>query len=355
MNPRRPVPATRPVLALDVGGTKLAAGVVAPTGRTLAFARTPTRVEEGPDAVIDRLLRLGRRALDTAGHAPSDMAAVGIGCGGPLDPVTGRVQGPPGLPGWDDVPLVDTVRRAYGRPTFLENDATAAALGEYRFGPWEGVRHLLYLTVSTGIGGGLIVDGRLFRGAAGNGGEFGHMIIDWKGRRCGCGQRGCIEAYASGTSIARRAAEELRVGTPSSLRACDPVTAAAVAAHARQGDPLARRIWDETTAALGRAVAVMINVVEPELVVLGGGVTRAGAALLEPVRSAALTQAMRPAGRAARVELSAHGDKVGVVGAAACAFHRLEEAGGSAPSGRGNGGTRGDRGGDRDDGDGVRS
>jgi glucokinase len=307
------------VLALDIGGTKLAAGVVNHAGEVLSFVRTPTKVEQGPEPVIKRLLDLGREAL--AGQKASAMAGVGIGCGGPLDRAAGRVQGPPGLPGWDDVPIVDLVVAAYGRPAFLENDATAAVLGEYHYGPWSGVQHLLYLTVSTGVGGGLILDGRVHRGAAGNGGEFGHVIIDWLGRRCGCGQRGCIEAYASGSSIARRAAEALSAGEPSSMP--DRPTAETVAAHARRGDPLAARIWDETTAALGRALAVMINVVEPELVILGGGVTRAGDALLLPVRAAALSQAMRPAGAAARIELSSHGDTVGVVGAAASAFFNL--------------------------------
>jgi glucokinase len=312
------------VLALDIGGTKLAAGVVNRAGDVLSFVRTPTHVEEGPDAVVERLLKLGHEALDASGRE-AGVAAVGIGCGGPLDPVTGRVQGPPGLPGWDDVPIVDLVSGAYDRRAFLENDATAGALGEYHFGSWGGVRHLLYLTVSTGVGGGLILDGRVHRGAAGNGGEFGHVIIDWNGRVCGCGQRGCIEAYASGTSIARRAAEALETGEASSMRGPGPVTAETVSAHARRGDPLAARIWDETTAALGRAVSVMVNVVEPELVVIGGGVTGSGDALLLPVRRAALSQAMRPAGAAARVELSSHGDVVGVIGAAASAFLHLED------------------------------
>lgn len=313
------------VLALDIGGTKLAAGVVGRSGDVRSFLRTPTKVTEGPEAVVKRLLDLGHEALEQAGFRPEEMAAVGIGCGGPLDPVAGRVQGPPGLPGWDDVPIVDLVTAAYERPAYLENDATAAVLGEYHYGPWgDDVRHMLYLTVSTGVGGGLILDGRLHRGAAGNGGEFGHVIIDWNGRVCGCGQRGCVEAYASGSSIARRAREALAAGDePSSLRGLPAVAAEDVSAHAAQGDPLATRLWDETTAALGRALAVMVNVVEPQLVILGGGVTRSGDALLLPVRRAALSQAMRPAGAAARVELSSHGDTVGVVGAAAAAFRRL--------------------------------
>ncbi|WP_200210986.1 ROK family protein [Micromonospora coerulea] len=317
------------VLALDIGGTKLAAGVMNRTGKLLSFVRVPTRVEEGPDIVIERLLKLGHEALAASGHSQGDIAAIGIGCGGPLDPVTGRVQGPPGLPYWDDVPIVELVTDAYDRPAFLENDGTAAVLGEYHFGPWRGVRHMLYLTVSTGVGGGLILDGRVHRGAAGNGGEFGHVIIDWNGRVCGCGQRGCIEAYASGTSIARRAVEALDAGPASSMRDVAVVTAETVSTHAAQGDRLARQIWDETTAALARAIAVMINVVEPQLVVLGGGVTRAGNALLLPVRRAALAQAMRPAGAAARLELASHGDTVGVVGAAASALVHLQQG---APS-----------------------
>jgi glucokinase len=315
------------VLALDIGGTKLAAGVVGRTGDVRSFVRTPTKVEEGPDAVVKRLLDLGRQALAEAGRGAEEMAAVGIGCGGPLDLASGRVQGPPGLPGWDDVPIVDLVSAAYGRPSFLENDATAAVLGEYYYGNWGDVRYMLYLTVSTGVGGGLILDGRLHHGAAGNGGEFGHVVIDWHGRVCGCGQRGCIEAYASGPSIARRAVDALATGEASSMREVPTLTAETVSTHAGQGDPLARRIWDETTAALGRAVAVMVNVVEPQLVILGGGVTRAGDALLLPVRQAALSQAMRPAGAAARVELSSHGDTVGVVGAAASAFRYIDDGG----------------------------
>ncbi len=313
------------VLALDIGGTKLAAGVVDHAGQVLSFVRAQTKVEEGPDAVIERLLILGHEAMTESGHGRAAVTAVGIGCGGPLDPVSGRVQGPPGLPGWDDVPIVERVSAAYGLPAFLENDATAAVLGEHRFGPWGDIRHMLYLTVSTGVGGGVIYDGRLYRGAAGNGGEFGHVIIDWNGRLCGCGQRGCIEAYASGSSIARRAAEALAAGEASSMSEAAAVTAETVSSHARRGDPLAVRIWDETTAALGRAVAVMVNVAEPELVVLGGGVTRAGDALLLPVRRLALSQAMRPAGAASRIELSSHGDAVGVIGAAASAFLHLED------------------------------
>jgi glucokinase len=309
------------VLALDVGGTKLATGVVGADGTVLSFRTVETAVHEGPDAVVGRLLDLAEKTLAEAGHP--EVVAVGIGCGGPLDPRTGVILGPPGLPGWDEVPLARMVTERLGLPAYVENDATAAALAEHRWGGW-GVRSLVYLTVSTGFGGGVVIDGELFRGAAGQGGELGHVVVDWQGRECGCGARGCAEAYVSGTSIARRATEAL-TGRDSSLATIPHLTARDVAEHARAGDAFAREVWDETTAMLGRMVAVIINVCEPELVVLGGGVTRAGEFLLDPVREAALRQAMPPAAKACDVVLSHHGDRAGVLGAAAIAFHRITE------------------------------
>ncbi|ONI67212.1 ROK family protein [Kribbella sp. ALI-6-A] len=309
------------VLALDVGGTKLATGVVAADGTVLSFRTVETAVHEGPDAVVGRLLDLAEKTLAEAGHP--EVIAVGIGCGGPLNPSTGVILGPPGLPGWDEVPLARMVTERLGLPAYVENDATAAALAEHRWGGW-GVNSLVYLTISTGFGGGVVIDGELFRGAAGQGGELGHVVVDWQGRECGCGARGCAEAYVSGTSVARRATEALTART-SSLATIPHVTARDVAEHARAGDALAREVWDETTAMLGRMVAVIINVCEPALVVLGGGVTRAGAFLLDPVREGALRQAMPPAAKACDVVLSHHGDQAGVLGAAAIAFHRIDD------------------------------
>jgi glucokinase len=309
-----------PVLALDVGGTKLAAGVVGPDGSLRCLHQVETVVGEGPAAVVKRLLELGEQALTESADGP--VVAVGVGCGGPLDSRNGMILGPPGLPGWDEVPLGRMVADRFGLPTYVDNDATAAALGEFRWGGW-GVRDLVYLTVSTGLGGGVVADGKLFRGAADQGGELGHVVVDWQGRLCGCGARGCAEAYVSGTSIARRAAESVAGRPESSLAELTAITAKDVAEHARAGDEVARAIWDETTAILGRMVAVLINVCEPELVVLGGGVTRAGAQLVDPVRAAALRQAMPPAANACDVVLSRHGDAVGVLGAAAIAYERL--------------------------------
>ena len=297
----------RAVLGLDIGGTKLAAGVVDESGAVHSFLVAPTLGEEGPDRVVERLLELGRQAVEAAGVSWPAVEAVGVGCGGPLDAARG-VLSPPYLPGWHDVPLRAIAERAYGLPVVMDNDATAAAAAEHRYGAGSGVSNMVYLTVSTGVGGGVIVDGRLYRGSDGNGAELGHVTVDWRGRECrGCGRRGCLEAYVSGTSIAERAHE-----AGLAYR-----TAEEVAAAAQAGDPGAARVWEETVEALACGLTSIVNLFEPELVVIGGGVSRSGELLLGPVRERVRAEAMTPAGKAVRIVAAALGDRVGVVGAAA--------------------------------------
>ena len=301
-----------PVLALDIGGTKLAAGVVDASGRVHSFVVEPADTAEGPDRVLERLFELGRRAVAESALTWTDVHAVGIGCGGPLDTERGVAIAPPHLPGWHDVPVSHLAERAFERPVALENDATAAAAGEHRWGAGAGVRNMVYLTISTGVGGGVVIDGRLYRGAGGNGGELGHVTVDWHGRFCrGCGRRGCLEAYVSGTSIAERA-QEAGLGETS---------AEDVAAAARAGDAKAVAVWDETVEALACGLTSIVNLFEPDLVVLGGGVIRSGEQLLGPVRERVRASTMKPAGQA-DIVASAFGDKVGVVGAAAIVYDR---------------------------------
>jgi len=260
-----------------------------------------------------RLFDLGRNVVDESGVPWEQIELIGIGCGGPLDPVSGHLIAPPHLTGWVDVPLVARAEQALGRPAVLENDATAAAAGEHRFGAGAGTRNMIYLTISTGVGGGSVVDGRLYRGASGNGGELGHVTVDWQGRECrGCGRRGCLEAYVSGTSIAERAAEAGLTGA----------TAADVAAGARAGEPRAVAVWDETVEALACGVTSIVNLFDPEMVVIGGGVSATGEQLLAPVRERVHAQAMSPAGSTVEIVTAALGDRVGVVGAAAIAIER---------------------------------
>lgn len=322
--------ASRAVLALDIGGTKLAAGVVSADGTLLSSAGCPTRVQDGPEAALKRLFELGEKALAETGAAPHELLGTGIGCGGPLDSATGTLIRPPHLPGWIDIPVVELARKHYGLPAVLDNDGTAGAAGEWRFGVGAGSRHLVYLTVSTGIGGGMVLDGRTFRGAAGNGGEPGHVTVHSGGRHCkGCGRDGCLEAYASGTSIAERAAEAVADAaarqTPTVLAGCDPLTAAEVAEAARREDPVAEQVWAETVEALGSGLTSLVNLFEPDLVVLGGGVTRAGEQLFAPLRRLVAAQAMGPAARAARIVRASGGDAAGILGAAAVAVERLAE------------------------------
>lgn len=303
------------VLGLDIGGTKLAAGVVDERGRTHSFLVQPSRTELGVDSVLADLFELGRAAVAESGVSWTEIGAVGIGCGGPLDAQSGILLAPPHLTGWRDVPVRALAEHEFERPATLENDATAAAAAEHRYGAGVGTRTMVYLTISTGVGGGAVIDDRLYHGATGNGGELGHVTVDWHGRTCrGCGRRGCLEAYVSGTSIAERA-QEAGMG---------PVTAAEVAAAALAGDAIAVRVWDETVEALACGLVSIVNLFEPELVVLGGGVTRAGDQLFVPVRKRVREQAMAPAGGAAEIVPASLGDQVGVVGAAAAVLGAAE-------------------------------
>lgn len=318
------VPQQRYILGLDIGGTKLAAGIVTLDGLQIAQDRVPTQASEGPDAVINRLIDLSWRVVQQAGLQWQEVLAAGVGCGGPLDPHKGIIMEPPNLPGWVEVPLVRRLQEALGIPVYLDNDANAAALGEHRFGAGRGVANLVYLTISTGIGGGIVINNRLYLGQNGNAGEIGHMSVIYNGRECNCGSRGCLEAYCSGTSIAARAREAVLAGEPSVLSGdLEAITGETVEAALRQGDPLARRIWQETVEILGAGLANVINIFNPQLVVLGGGITNFGELLFQPVRQVALERAMRPLAEVVDIVPARLGGQVGVLGAAAVALERL--------------------------------
>ena len=302
------------MLGLDIGGTKIAAGVVDPEGGVHGFVSAPTEPARGPDDGLARLYELGRSAVTGSGASWDEIEGVGIGCGGPLDSEGGVLIAPLHLDGWEGVPIVELASAVLARPTVLDNDATAAAAGEHRYGAGRGIRNMVYVTVSTGVGGGVVLDGRLHRGPTGNGGELGHVTVDWHGRVCrGCGRRGCLEAYASGTSIAERAQEAGMAGA----------TAADVVTGARAGEEPASRVWAETCEALACGIVSIANLFDPELVVIGGGVSRAGEQLLGPVRELVQAQAIEHAGHQVEVVLAALGDAVGVVGAAAIAYERI--------------------------------
>lgn len=316
-------------MAVDVGGTKTAVGLVRRDGRVLAWRMRPAGVERGPDAMISDYVMLAEEVVREAGVAPRDTVGIGVGCGGPLNPWTGVVYGPANLPGWEEVPLAARLSEALGLPAFVENDANAAALAEYWYGAGRGFDPLVYFTVSTGIGAGVIIRGEIYEGATGNAAELGHTVVRVGGRPCRCGGRGCLEAYCSGTSIAERAREALARGDEQALASGlgslgRPPRAEDVVALARAGDPLARSLWEETVDVLAAGVVNAIHAFNPRRVVLGGGVTRAGEDLFRPLRARVQRLGMRALVAGVEVVPAQLGDLVGVLGAGAVAFLRTE-------------------------------
>jgi glucokinase len=325
----RAIDPMRKVLAFDLGGTKVAFGVVAEDGSVLQSDRIETLASKGPAQAIERAVEGAKKLLAELKLKPSDLLGIGIASPGPLDISRGCVDGSPNLRGWTGYSIEGEISKAFGLPARMDNDANAAALGEYLFGAGRGKRNLVYVTISTGIGGGAIVDGKLMRGANGNAAELGHLTLDIKGPSCPCGGNGCFEVMASGTAIARRTREALAVGASSKILtlagSVDAVTTHHVLQALADKDALAIKIWDETTEYLGRGLAVIINTFNPEMIVVGGGVTAAGDVLFTPMRTKALKYAFPRLAAVCTIVRAGLGGDVGVVGAAACAFEAAQK------------------------------
>jgi len=250
-------------------------------------------------------------------------APAGVAAPGPIDPRTGVVFFTPNLPGWRGFPLGETLRARTGRPVCFGNDGNCAALGEARFGVGAGARDLVYLALGTGVGGGVIANGRLVEGVGGLGGELGHVVVALDGPRCTCGAIGCLEAFAAGWAIARDAGMVATTADGAAIRHAageKPINATAVAAAAAGGDPAAVAILERAGRALGAAIGAFVNIFNPELVVIGGGVATLGDALLDLARRAIPDHAFAAQRGAMRLERSALGDDTALYGAAALAF-----------------------------------
>jgi glucokinase len=311
------------VLGIDIGGTNLVVGSVAEDGSAMvASASEPTHSEAGATDVVDRLVGLAERAIATTRReAPgAEILGVGVGAPGPLDTKRGIVLLTPNL-GWVNMPLRQLIHDRLGLPAALDNDANCAVLGEWWVGAARDARHAIGITIGTGIGGGLIVDGRLYHGASDVAGEIGHTTIDTEGRRCKCGNYGCLEAYASGPNIALRAVEEMEAGAESRLRALvggdlRKITAQTVYQAAADGDELALEVVNDTAKFLGVGIGNLLNVFNPEVVVVCGGVTLAGDHLFEPLRREVARRAFKPAVNACRIVPGELAGTAGVYGAA---------------------------------------
>jgi glucokinase len=311
------------VLGIDIGGTNLVVGSVAEDGSALyALGSEPTHAEAGQSDVLDRLITLAKKAIEqTKREVPgAKIVGVGVGAPGPLDTKSGIVLLTPNL-GWVNLPLRQIIHERLGLPAVLDNDANCAVLGEWWMGAARGTRTAIGITIGTGIGGGLIIDGKLFHGASDCAGEIGHITIDTEGRRCKCGNYGCLEAYASGPNIALRACEEVQAGAVSSLAQyvggdLKKITAQTVYQAAHDGDDLALEVVNDTAKFLGTGIANLLNIFNPEVVVVCGGVTLAGDHLFVPLRREVARRAFKPAVDVCRIVPCELAGTAGVYGAA---------------------------------------
>ena len=318
-------------LCIDIGGSKTVVAVADAGGRVRARRRRPSDLSGDPQRDVERIVSDCRAVLAEAGCS---VRGVGVSAPGPIDPQRGAIVSPPNLPGWVDVPLRDELARALDLPVWLENDANAAALAEWRFGAGQGCQDLVYLTMSTGIGAGLVLGGRLHRGVSGSAGELGHVPVEWDGAPCACGRRGCFEAYAGGAAWSAR----LRREAPAASRvvalagAREAVTPEHVVAAAREGDAYARAELERFNGWLVRALVGIVFVLAPQMIVLGTIPSAAGEALcLEPVRAGVRGRVWPQLAEGLRIEPVALGERLPEL-AGLCVALEAEQAAGTLPS-----------------------
>ena len=313
-------PSDKPVVAIDIGGTKYIVAVISGDHKILSRVYRYTLSREGPEKVIARLMSTIGEVIGKSGFKPSQLGGIAVAYAGLVDIDKGLVTEAPNLPHWNNVPLRDMLVDRFKMPAFVINDASAAALGEHRLGAGKELNNLIFITVSTGIGGGIIINGELYEGTDGCAGEIGHMIVQLDGPECNCGRRGCWEALASGTAIARMAKEGLRSGGKSILLdmtygVIDDVRAETVAAGARKGDALCKRVINQAACYLGIGLGNLVNIFNPQMIIIGGGVSGMGEMILRPARRSMKEHAFKlPAGtvRVVRVGL---GTDSGLLGA----------------------------------------
>jgi len=313
------------IVGVDLGGTNVVVGLVPIEGGEVLGLRTlPTESNRGAKFVVDRIVHMVNDAIaevvEAHGTTRAAVAGVGIGSPGPLNRKTGTVINTPNL-GWRNFPLRDLISNAVKLPCSLDNDANCATYGEWWLGAGRGTQSLVGFTLGTGIGGGIVLNGEIYHGCSDVAGEIGHMTIDSNGRKCKCGNYGCLEQYASGPAIALRATEGIEAGAESMLEEMvdgrlDEITAATVYEAAVLGDPYATEVMKDTARFLGSGVASIINILNPQMVVIAGGVTRAGDHLFVPLIAEVRRRAFRSAQECCRIVPAELPGTAGVVGAA---------------------------------------
>ncbi|HKR26773.1 MAG TPA: ROK family protein [Acidobacteriaceae bacterium] len=304
------------LVGVDIGGTKTAVVLSKSPPEVIWRSQFPTRPDLGPDQAVEKIVGLICQGLTQTAAAP---ASIGVSCGSPLDRVAGVIQRPPNLDSWDNVPIKDILEKKFGVRCMVENDANAGAVAEHQFGAGRGCQHLVFVTMGTGFGAGLILNGHIFRGACAMAGEIGHVRLTPDGPN-GYGKAGSLEGWASGAGMARHGREMVRAaiaaGSPTALAEnVDCLTARDIGAALAAGDPLAIRIVQETGRRLGDALALLVDLLNPERILIGGLALRLGEHLLGPARERMLEEALPAAANACRIGPAELGESIGDVAA----------------------------------------
>ncbi|MCT4621946.1 MAG: ROK family protein [Marinisporobacter sp.] len=309
----------RYVIGIDLGGTKISGAVANFKGDIISQYTLPTKAEEGEKAVLERIIKVVEKVINESNVDKEKIVSIGIGSPGPLDAKEGKIITTANLP-FKDFNIVNPLVEQFHIPAYLDNDANVAAIGEYIFGAGKGTNNMIFITVSTGIGGGAILNGKIYRGNTYNALEIGHMTLDEKGPRCNCGNYGCAEALASGTAIGKIATEQVKKGFKSSLGNYDQITSYEVFKEAEKGDILAKDVLYKALNYLGICVANMITSFDPELVIIGGGVSKGGSIVFEKVKEVVKTRCLKAMWESTKIVPAALGTDAGVKGAIALAI-----------------------------------
>ncbi len=322
------------VIGIDVGASHVFVVIADLKGRSLAETETSFDITAGPEAGLDNIYLAVEATLKQAGCGMAEVSGMGVGVPGPVNVSLGTVSSPPIMPGWDGFPIRRQIEARWGKSTTLDNDANLGALGEWAFGAGQGEPNLVYIKIGTGIGCGVLLDGKIYNGVLGTAGEIGHVTISEDGPPCKCGNYGCLEAMAGGEAIAQRAQLAVKAGQRTLLTEINharPITARDVAMAAKAGDAVGQQLLGDAGRHIGCALASLINLLNPGLVLIGGGVTGAGDFLLDPMREAVAQRSLRSSLAAAHIELAALGRRSTALGAVSVAlaetFRRYVEAG----------------------------
>ena len=310
-------------VGVDLGGTNIVSAVVNYQGKIVNRLKVPTLAERGKEATIKRIIETIHENIVQSTIALDDMTGIGIGAPGPLDVKRGIINFAPNLPGWRDVPLKKILEDEFNMKVVLENDANAAAWGERCFGAGQGVNNLVCFTLGTGIGGGIIIDGKIYHGNNYGAAELGHMTVNKDGPQCNCGNYGCLEAYSSATGIKNRVKNRIKEGIKSDFlnfdndKLFESLRLKSIFETARKGDKLTKDIVEEAISYLGIAIANIANILNPEMVVLVGGITNEGDKLLIPLRKEVKKRAFYSNYKSLKIVIGKLGGNAGVLGAAA--------------------------------------